>query len=164
MNEKVKRLLDQAAVKFTEIRHADTGVPIKNARDFADFLGYDVSRVTKTILLKSTNTDIFCLVVLPSDKKFDWKKLPVALSAKRLQIAAKEELANLVGYPPQGVSPIGVENIPIFMEETLLQFPTILIGSGEIAVEIEIAPQILATIIRATVLPLAQLIEKGEKD
>lgn len=156
MNEKVRRVLNQASAEYIERRHADAGVPINNSHDFANILGYNISRITKSLLLKATGADIFCLVVLSTDKKFAPKTLTKLLKVKHLQIASKEDLAIVVGYPPQGVSPVGTENISVFMDKALLQFPTILIGSGEVATEIEIDPQTLAKITKATVLVLTQ--------
>jgi prolyl-tRNA editing enzyme YbaK/EbsC (Cys-tRNA(Pro) deacylase) len=61
--------------------------------------------------------------------------------------SAEQHLANA-----HGVSLVGAT--PVFMDERLLEQPTILIGAGVVGVEIEIAPADLRAITQADVLPL----------
>jgi Cys-tRNA(Pro)/Cys-tRNA(Cys) deacylase len=62
------------------------------------------------------------------------------------------KLQQKIGYPPNGVSPLGVEEFPIFLDEDLMILETVLIGAGETGVEIEIAPVDLQLLTKAIVI------------
>jgi Cys-tRNA(Pro)/Cys-tRNA(Cys) deacylase len=73
-------------------------------------------------------------------KKVDFRELANVMGVKRVEVAPAADLANVAGYPERGVSPIGLGGLPVFMDEELFNFATILVGAGEAGVEIEIAP------------------------
>jgi Cys-tRNA(Pro)/Cys-tRNA(Cys) deacylase len=136
----VARVLAGGNIPFRVLRHADFPEPIDNPADFARQLGYDLARITKTLLVRSTDGPRFALIVAPMGFRVNFHALAAVITAKKVEIATPSELQTLTGYPRNGVSPLGVEHMDVFMDDTLLQFETILIGSGETAVEIEIAP------------------------
>jgi len=53
-------------------------------------------------------------------------------------------LAEQLGYPPNGVSPIGAGELPVLMDEQVFAHQTITVGGGEAGVEVEVDPQALA--------------------
>ena len=88
-------------------------------------------------------------------KKVDFTAVARELASKRIEVAPASELLSLTGYPPNGVSPLGIENLPVLMEEGLFVFDTVLIGAGQPGVEIEIDPNILLATTRARRLALS---------
>ena len=76
------------------------------------------------------------------------------LEVNKVTFASREDLDLMLGYPPTGVSPLGGGSTPVFIEETLLAYPTILVGSGSVGVEIECSPVDLARITRAKTINL----------
>jgi Cys-tRNA(Pro)/Cys-tRNA(Cys) deacylase len=156
MHKTIKTILDGSGVEYRVRFHKDMPIPIRSPHDFAQVLGYDVGRITKTLLLRATDREEFCLVVLSSDKSANLEKVAQLLKAKRVQMAKKEELARILGYPPTGVSPIGGGSLPVFIDESLMGCPTVLIGAGEVGVEIELSPEALKEVTQAEVAPIAQ--------
>jgi Cys-tRNA(Pro)/Cys-tRNA(Cys) deacylase len=77
----------------------------------------------------------------------DTKKIADHLNWGGCEVATEEELSRLTGFPKYGVSPIGLGEISVIMENSLLFFETILIGAGQEALEIEISPRYLAQLI-----------------
>lgn len=154
MHERVKDVLDTSLVLYKERLHKDASIPIRDPNDFARSLGYEVGRITKTLLLKAVDRELFCLVVLSSHERLNMQSVAEVLQVKRVQMANEAELSRTLGYPPTGVSPIGANELPVMMDEGLMGFPTVLIGSGEVGAEIEISPEFLKKITQAKVLPL----------
>ncbi len=155
MHAKVEAALHAHTVDYTVHRHDAFSAPIHSPADFAAELGYELPRITKTLLVRSTSGDAYAMVVAPMGKKIDFRGVANLLGVKRVEVASAADLAAFIGYPEKGVSPLGVKNVRIFMDESLFNFPTILAGAGEAGVEIEIAPADLAAITGATRASLA---------
>ena len=147
--------LEAASMDYRVHRHDDYPTPIRVPKDFADALGYVEGRITKTLFLKNRDDDRYYLVVCGMDKRIDLHGLATRLDTGRLEMAPFADLQRLVGYPPTSVTPIAVAGIPVLMDETLMQFPTVLTGSGVPRVEIEIAPADLRASCDAQIMPLA---------
>ena len=152
---RIVEALNASAVAYRVHRHDDFDRPIRAPKDFADALGYDLSRITKTLFLKSRDEERHYLVACSMDKRVDLPALAVRLGARRLELAPLADLQRLVGYPPTSVTPIAVPEIPVFMDETLLCHPTVLTGAGVPRVEIEISPSDLAALCRAQTVAMA---------
>lgn len=148
MHAKVEEHLTLSKTNFKIRKHSDSEKRIKSPLDFAQFLDYDIGRITKTLFLKSGQLNFLC-VVCPVLDKVNFKAIAKKLSLSRLQVASKPELTTLLNYPPMGVSPLGTP-CPVLIEEKLLLHTTVLIGGGETGVEIEISPQSLVSITSST--------------
>lgn len=149
MHPNVARALKGKGVSFRLVNHAEFPEPIQTPADFARQLGYNLARITKTLLVRSADHSRFALVVAPMGFRVNFPRLAEAMSTKRVEVASPLELQMRAGYPRNGVSPLGVAAIPVFMDDSLLEFETILIGSGETAEEIEISPQDLLSLVGA---------------
>jgi len=154
MHERISKILDSLGVAYTLRLHADLG-EIRTPNDFAKALGYDLARITKTLLMQASGEERFFLVVSPMNGRVDLKKLAEIVGARRLQMASKEVLSDHLGYPPTGVSPLGSQGIPVFMDSSLLAHKTILIGAGVAGQEIEIEPHLVKELTSATLIELA---------
>ena len=155
MHSRVEQALLASGVACQVRVHADSPTPIRSPQDFAAYLGYDLARITKTLFCRSTQRDKFALVVAPMPSKVDFKVIAAALECPRVEVADKAELESRLGYPPHGVSPLGVNDYPVFLDGSLLKHPTILIGSGVTAKEIELAPTDLVKLCGARVESLS---------
>ncbi len=154
MHPKVAHVLVEKSVRFRVLRHADFPEPIETPADFARQLGYDLARITKTLLVRASDGSRFALVVAPMGFRINFQVLAAAMSVKKVEVASSSDLQDRTGYPRNGVSPLGVENVLLFVDDSLLKFETILIGSGETAVEIEIPPSDLLSLTSAVSLAL----------
>ncbi|KZE43293.1 hypothetical protein AVW09_00695 [Microbacterium sp. T32] len=90
--------------------------------------------------------------------KLDFAAASEAAGVGRLEVGKPEELAEVLGYPRNGVSPLGIPGeVPVLIDAELHNFPTILIGGGATGIEIEIAPDTLAHLTGAVVVSLSAL-------
>lgn len=143
MHPRVQQALIAAGVNYQVRSHADCPKQIRSPQDFADCLGYELGRITKTLFCRSTRRDKYALAVAPMTTKVDFSVIARALECPRIEVADKTELESMLTYPPNGVSPLGVDSYPVFISETLMSYPTILIGSGLTGMEIELEPAVL---------------------
>ncbi len=156
MHEKVIGALEKGGHPYTVHRHADLSVPIRGPKDFANALGYDLSRITKSLFLKSRDGERYIMAVCSMTRKLDLPLIAEHLGIKKITMAGADELASQVGFPSTGVSPIGVDPIPVLMDNELCRLPTILVGAGAVGVEVEINPIHLYEITGATLGPFAK--------
>ncbi len=152
---RIMQALDKAALDYRVHCHDDFAQSIRTPQDFARALGYDHSRITKTLFVKCRDAERYYLLVCGMDKRVDLHGLSERLGAKRLELASLPELQRHVGYPPTSVTPIAVSGISVFMDESLLRHPTVLTGSGVPRVEIEIAPADLQSLCGAQTMATA---------
>ncbi len=73
-------------------------------------------------------------------------------------MVTREELAQVLNYPATGVSLITHGSMPVFIDQGLTSYPTVLTGAGVVGVEIQISPQVLRQVTDGEVLPLARRI------
>jgi Cys-tRNA(Pro)/Cys-tRNA(Cys) deacylase len=142
-------------------RHSAYSANIRSPSDFAEALGYAVERIAKTILIadrgvarhERLQSPVRCYgaVCLPAPSKMNLKEAAHAFGWTACEIANLNELRNVLDYPSGGVAPIGLGEIRLIVDEALLSFPTILIGGGEVGVEVEIRPELLIALSHATV-------------
>ncbi|HYO48747.1 MAG TPA: YbaK/EbsC family protein [Chloroflexia bacterium] len=155
MHPRVAETLMSAGLPYRVYRHADFPDPIRTPADFAHALGYEPGRIAKSLFFRCQPSGQYCILVCPSTMRADLRQLAQYIWCRRIQFAGSEELLASLDYPPTGVSPLGAGAVPVFMDEALMAFPTVLVGAGEAGVEIEIAPADLRLITGATVLDVA---------
>lgn len=152
MNINIKTILEKNLITVKEIRHDSFTIPIKSPQDFAKALGYEVAKITKSVFLRTKKGDHYAMAVCSVGEKLDFKVIALILGYSKMEIASKEELSVLVGYPSSGVCAIGLQGeIPIIIDEGVMSYSSILTGSGELAVEIEITPLDLAVLSNAII-------------
>jgi len=152
VNSRVRAVLESRRVPVRVRRHADQPVPIRSPRDFAAALGYDLDRITKSLFVRCSCHGSYAVIVCPVNGRVDLPRLARQRGCARFELASLPELAAMLGFSPGGVSPIGVEGMPVLIDESLLDHPTVLVAAGEVAVEVEIEPARLVEITGAQVL------------
>jgi Cys-tRNA(Pro)/Cys-tRNA(Cys) deacylase len=140
-------------------RHAEQTTPIRSPQDFADALGYDAHRIAKTVLLGNSRLSSaqrltqpfgnYLAACLPAPCRIDFSKLACRAGWPRCELATRDELKAILGYPVGGVSPFGLGDVPLFIDHSLMEFETVLVGAGTVGVEIEITPLQLLQIDKA---------------
>jgi Cys-tRNA(Pro)/Cys-tRNA(Cys) deacylase len=125
---------------------------IRSPHDFAAALGYEIQRITKTLFLCGPEEQRYVAAVCSIDRRLDLKSIAEAIGVKRVEVSSLEDLKSKTGYPKNGVSPLGLtEDVSVIVDTKLLHYPTVLIGGGAAAIEIELTPSDLVRASRATV-------------
>lgn len=136
--------LEKNKIPYKVHRHAEHDTPIIRPEDFALALQYDVARISKALVVRDTSSEVFAILVCGATRKANLKRVASELGVKRLELATLADLKNKVGLPPLAVTPIGLRELPTFIDADLFRFETILTGAGVPKMELELSPEDLA--------------------
>ena len=101
----------------------------RTANDAATALGCKVGAIVKSLLFKTGENFILCLV--SGDKRCSLNKLKKILNEKDVSMANPDDVKRVTGYTIGGVSPIGhVTKIKIYIDENLKNFKSIFAAAG----------------------------------
>ncbi|MBR8045898.1 aminoacyl-tRNA deacylase [Burkholderia multivorans] len=141
------QLLRRHGVAFGEhpyayVEHGGTG---ESARQ----LGVDEHIVVKTLVMEDEHAKPL-IVLMHGDRTVSTKNLARQLGAKRVE-PCKPEVANRhSGYLVGGTSPFGTRKpMPVYVESTILDLPTIYLNGGRRGYLVSIAPSVLTALLGA---------------
>jgi len=118
-------------------------------------LGVLAARVFKTLVVRAD--DELALGLVPVDQGLDMKALAKALGAKRAQMADPRSAERSSGYVLGGISPLGQKHqLATVIDESATAFATIFVSGGRRGLEIELAPDDLATLTTARFATIAR--------
>ena len=101
----------------------------RTAIEAASSLGCEVGAIVKSLLFKTDDTFILCLVA--GDKKTSLNKIKKILKIKDISMALATEVKNITGYSIGGVSPIGhLKKVNIFIDISLERFTSLFAAAG----------------------------------
>ena len=101
----------------------------RTAQDAATALVCDVGAIVKSLLFRTENTFILCLVA--GDKRCSLNKLKKIKDKKDISMASPEEVKTQTGYTIGGVSPVGhLEDIEIVIDNSLERFNELFAAAG----------------------------------
>ena len=131
-------LLDKEPVKRAEkfLKNFDQSLQViilensaRTAQDAATALVCDIGAIVKSLLFKTENTFILCLVA--GDKRCSLNKIKKIKDKKDISMASPEEVKIQTGYTIGGVSPIGhLEEIEIIIDNSLERFNELFAAAG----------------------------------
>lgn len=112
------------------------------AQHSAEVLGWDAFAVVKTLVMQDQDAKPL-LVLMHGNRKVSTKNLARQIGAKSVE-PCKPEVANRhSGYLVGGTSPFGTRRaMPVYIEESILALPSILINGGRRGYLVEIDPQV----------------------
>jgi Cys-tRNA(Pro)/Cys-tRNA(Cys) deacylase len=129
-------------------RHGSFGV------EAAEAMGVSPGRVFKTLITEVDGKLVAAMV--PVDRQLDLKALAAAAGGKRARMAEVAAAERATGYVAGGISPLGQrQRMPLVIDATAADQPSIFCSAGRRGLEIEIAPADLVTAASATVVPIA---------
>ena len=131
-------LLDKEPVKRVEkfLKDFDQSLEIivlensaRTAKDAATALGCNVGAIVKSLLFKTEDSFILCLV--SGDKRCSLTKLKKIKNKKDISMASPEEVKTQTGYTIGGVSPLGhLNKIEILIDKSLDRFIHLFAAAG----------------------------------
>ena len=131
-------LLDKEPVKRAEksLKNFDQSLEVivldksaRTAQDAATALGCNVGAIVKSLLFKTNDSFILCLVA--GDKRASLNKIKKIINKKDVSMANPEEVKSQTGYTIGGVSPIGhLKQIEIIIDNTLERFNELFAAAG----------------------------------
>ena len=131
-------LLDKEPVKRAEkfLKDFDKSLDViilensaRTAQDAATALECDVGAIIKSLLFKTGDSFILCLVA--GDKRCSLNKLKKIKNTRDISMASPDEVKTQTGFTIGGVSPIGhLEKIEIIIDNSLERFNKLFAAAG----------------------------------
>ena len=101
----------------------------RTAQEAAESLNTDVGSIVKSLLFKSENNFILCLV--SGDRRCSLYKLKKIKQQKDISMANPQSVKEVTGFTIGGVSPIGhLREVEIFIDNNLKRFQNIYAAAG----------------------------------
>jgi Cys-tRNA(Pro) deacylase len=140
-------LLKANGIVFTE--HPYEYLEHGGAQHSAEVLGCDPFSVVKTLIMEDEKARPL-VVLMHGNRKVSTKNLARQIGAKSVE-PCKPEVANRhSGYLVGGTSPFGTrKQMPVYIEETILALPKILINGGRRGYLVGIDPQVCVKLLGA---------------
>ena len=117
-------------------------------RAVAEALGVEPARLFKTLVAFADEGPLVALV--PADVRLSVKSLARVVGVRKVRLASPQEARRLTGYVPGGISPFGQRRkMPVLVDESSLDHPSIWVSAGKRGLQIEIDPAELVKILEA---------------
>ena len=127
MSTRATEFLNRKGIPFKVVEYAHDK---KGAIFASEAIGFPLERTIKTLIVHLDRKGYF-IVLMPGDKTINLKRLAGAYSVKRAAMADMPTAERLTGYLVGGISPFGTkQNLPIVVEESLLNFNRVAINGG----------------------------------
>jgi Ala-tRNA(Pro) deacylase len=115
LEEKIIGILKDAKIPYEIFEHE----PVYTNPAMAEALNVSEGETVKSLVLMTKEKEMVVLV-LPGDKKVDWKKAAAGIGTKKVSFAKPEEVLDQVGCEVGCVPPFGqMADLPIYMDPEL---------------------------------------------
>ncbi len=141
------QLLKAHQVVFTE--HAYEYLEHGGAQHSAEVLGFDPFMVVKTLIMQDQDAKPL-VVLMHGNRKVSTKNLARQIGAKAVEPCAPEVANRHSGYLVGGTSPFATrKRMPVYIEESILALPRILINGGRRGYLVGLDPQVCLQLLAA---------------
>ncbi|NWF92304.1 MAG: Cys-tRNA(Pro) deacylase [Syntrophaceae bacterium] len=148
------RFLREHQVEFVEraYQYEEHGGTEVAARAF----GVDEHLVIKTLVMEDEKKSPL-IILMHGDKQVSTKELARVIGAKSVSPCSPEAALRHTGYMVGGISPFGTKKpLPVYVEESILSLPKILINAGRRGLLCEISPEDLIKVLRPIPVKVAR--------
>jgi len=115
LEEKIIATLDEKKISYEVFEHQ----PVYTNPAMAEALGVGEAETVKSLVLMTKEGNLIVLV-LPGNKKVDWKQAAAAAKTKKVTFAKPEDVSQAVGCEVGCVPPFGhMTALPIYMDPDL---------------------------------------------
>lgn len=112
-------------------------------------LGIPPEKIFKTLIVESDTGKIHAALV-PVSGQLNFKSFSKAAGVKKTRMADKNQILRITGYLPGGVSPIAQKKqVHTIIDASALSHDRIYVSAGRRGLQLELAPDDLADLIRA---------------
>lgn len=146
----VMRVLEQKKVPYQGHTYPHDGETAPDGVSVARSLGQDPACVFKTLVTRGASGGYYVFDI-PVAATLDLKKAAKAVGEKSVAMLPSKELLPLTGYVHGGCSPVGMKKqFSTVFHQSCLDQDTIYVSAGKIGFQVEVAPQALIDLVRAT--------------
>ena len=146
----VMRVLEQKKVPYQGHPYPHDGETAPDGVSVARSLGQDPACVFKTLVTRGASGGYYVFDI-PVAATLDLKKAARAVGEKSVAMLPSRELLPLTGYVHGGCSTVGMKKqFPTVFHQSCLDQDTIYVSAGKIGFQVEVAPQAILALVRAT--------------
>jgi Cys-tRNA(Pro) deacylase len=148
------RVFREQAVNFTlrPYKYEERGGTAVASRE----LGVDEHGVIKTLVMEDEQKKPL-IVLMHGDREVSTKELARTLGVKVIQPCDPATANRHTGYVVGGTSPFGTRKpLPVYIEKTILDIPSIIINAGKKGLLAEIATEDLLRVLKPTPVHVAR--------
>jgi Cys-tRNA(Pro)/Cys-tRNA(Cys) deacylase len=147
--------LGAAGTAYTLHAYAHDPAHPSYGEEAAAALGVSPERVFKTLVAEVDGT--LTVAVVPVAGTLDLKALATAVGGKRAVMADPAAAERTTGYVRGGISPLGQRKaLPTVIDASATAHPTVCVSAGRRGLEVELAPQDLASLTKAVLAPIGR--------
>lgn len=129
--EEIKILLNSNNIAYKVFEHP----PVHTSLEAARIRDTDISMGAKALVLYADKTPV--LVVVPGDKKLDFRKFKSEFKIKDLRLASPEEVTKLTTLVIGSIPPVGkVLKLQSYFDESFLEKDMIAFNAGSLTTSI----------------------------
>ena len=153
MSTPAVHFLRKHGIAFTEheYRYEERGGTRVSSRE----LGVDEHSVIKTLVMEDEGRQPL-IVLMHGDREVSTKRLARQAGKKLVQPCAPATAERHTGYQVGGTSPFGTRKaLPIYIEESILELPRILVNGGRRGFLVGLPPQDLHRVLAPTLVNVA---------
>ncbi|MGC9071464.1 MAG: aminoacyl-tRNA deacylase [Acidilobus sp.] len=108
----------------------DFGESVETVDAASRVVGVQPSEIVKTLLLVVDGRPL--AVLLPGDKKLDYRKLSALTKASKIRMASPDEITELTSLMPGGLTPLSecIRGLRVVMDSTIESKERVWVGGG----------------------------------
>ena len=127
--EPVARVADFLRAAGAEARLEEFAGGTPTAREAAEAVGCDLSRIVKSLVFLCDSRPV--LVLVPGNRRADAAKIAGVVGAGRVRVARPEEVLDITGFEPGAVAPFPLRRVDrVLVDRTLVFDDLVWIGAG----------------------------------
>ena len=127
--EPVKRVQEFITQFDSKLKISILDTTARTAKDAAESLGCEVGAIVKSLLFRTDDTFLICLVA--GDKRCSLNKLKKVISKKDVCMANADEVKSNTGFSIGGVAPIAhLKKLNILIDQSLGRFQSVFAAAG----------------------------------
>lgn len=110
---------------------------------FCEHYGYELQHASNAIIVatKSDPIEFACCMVLATTKLDANKKVREIMGGRKVSFATPEQTLALTGMLIGGVTPFGLQSIPLLIDAAVMQQPHVIAGGGNRSAKVLLAPE-----------------------
>ena len=149
------RLLEARSIAY-QVHHYDES--IRDARLVAAAVGFDADEVFKTLVAQAQGAKKPVLVLLPSNRQLNLKRLAKALGAKKAALAPQAEAERLTGLRVGGISALALtrKNWAVYLDARAGALEHIVISGGQRGIQLRLKTDALIKLLGCQLIDVAE--------
>lgn len=134
----------------------DFGESVETVDSASRVAGVPPSDIVKTLLLVVDGRPM--AVLLPGDKKLDYRKLSALTKASKIRMASPDEIVELTSQMPGGLTPLSecIRGLKIIMDSSIASKERVWVGGGSPTALAEVRVADLVRALRPTLAEISQ--------